>query len=565
MTASHPQALNRAQAERFGQALALLRSGQHARALSIAEILVREVPAAADAWQLLGMCLADNGDHAQSRAAFERALALLPGNPSVSRNYGACLARRGKALRTAGEFEAARPLLRDALALAPDLVSAWVDLAAVSRALGRIEDALAAFQRAEAMLDRGSAAAREVRNAISGVLAEAGRPSEALACARDLIAQHPDHAPAYETLSTLLWEHGPEIAPEEDPLGLFRSAALTRPDDRPLQLAYARMLLSTKRADEALAVLQPLRKREPGDAVLDWFAADALDALQEHDQAAALYATAARSHLCELPDFLNARARHAFRVRDVDLAADCAENAVRLDPVNQEAWSHLGTAWRLAGDEREYWLCDYEKMVRYVEIAPPPGYDDLPAFLGVLEAVLGKLHNATREPVNQSVRGGTQTAGQLFGRLEPVIRETEAALRGAVEDWLAVLPLRVEHPFLARKQPGVRFVGSWSVRLKASGRHSNHIHPKGWMSSAFHVALPGAARDSDHRSQAGWLQFGMPLEDLGLDLPPRRIVQPKPGHLALFPSYVWHGTVPFEAPEDRLTVAFDMQPRREAS
>lgn len=557
-----PQALTKGQAQRFQQATALLRAGQKAAALAVAQGLIREVPTAADAWQLMAICLDERGDALQSDAAFERALQLAPGNAMVSRTYGTCLARRGHALRMAGEFDLARSILRKAVDLAPALGAAWVDLAAVCRSAGRIEEALAAFRRAEQIVDPCSTVALDIRNAICGVLAEAGRPSEALASARGLLALHPAYAPGHETLSTLLWEHGTELAPGEDPLGHFRAVAQARPGDRPMQLAYARMLLSTKRPDEALAVIEALRSRDPGHAVLDWFAADALDALGECEQASLLYAGAARSHLGELPDFLNARARHAFRIKDVDLATECAAKAVQLDPVDQEAWSHLGTAWRLAGDEREYWLCDYERLVRYVEIAPPPGYDDLSTFLDALKEMLGELHNATREPVNQSVRGGTQTPGHLFGRGDRVLREAEVALRATVEDWLATLPVSADHPFLARKQPGIRFVGSWSVRLKASGRHSNHIHPKGWMSSAFHVSLPGSAVGSGSQAEGGWLQFGMPLEDLGLGLCPRRVIQPKPGHVALFPSYMWHGTVPFEAPEDRLTIAFDMQPLR---
>jgi len=30
--------------------------------------------------------------------------------------------------------------------------------------------------------------------------------------------------------------------------------------------------------------------------------------------------------------------------------------------------------------------------------------------------------------------------------------------------------------------------------------------------------------------------------------------------LAVFPSYMWHGTVPFEDTQPRLTIAFDMVP-----
>jgi hypothetical protein len=82
------------------------------------------------------------------------------------------------------------------------------------------------------------------------------------------------------------------------------------------------------------------------------------------------------------------------------------------------------------------------------------------------------------------------------------------------------------------------------------------------MSSAFYVALPEEMQDGESASHDGWIQFGQPLEDLGLNLTPRRMIRPRPGCLALFPSYMWHGTVPFTGAETRLTVAFDIQPAR---
>ena len=561
MSAARGKPLNAAQAERFRHAHDLLRSGQREQALSVAEALVRQVPDAADAWQLLGMCLADLDRQERAAEAFERALALVPGNATVARNYGVFLARHGKALRASGQFEAAEPVLRKALALSPEQASAWVDLGAVLRLMGRVDAALVAYRQAEGLLQGRGIDAPELQDAINGVLIDAGRPTEALAGARRLVALHPAHVPAHETLGNLLWEGGAELAPGVDPLGGFRAAARAQPGNRALQLALARMLQAAGHPEEVLELLHPLRRSEPGDALLTWFAADALDALGQHEQAAPLYAEAARGELGELPEFLNARARHAFRTRRFDLAASCAEKAIGRDPNDQEAWSHLGVAWRLAGDQREHWLCDYERLVGYVEISPPPGFDDLPAFLRTLAATLHAMHDAGREPVNQSVRGGTQTAGQLFGRDDPVIACLEAALRAAIESWVDTLPEDPAHPFLSRKRRNVRFVGSWSVKLRSSGRHSNHIHPKGWASSAFHVALPGSVMDSESGCHPGWIQFGQPLEDLGLDLPPRRVIRPRPGHLALFPSYMWHGTVPFESADSRLTVAFDMQPK----
>jgi hypothetical protein len=97
-----------------------------------------------------------------------------------------------------------------------------------------------------------------------------------------------------------------------------------------------------------------------------------------------------------------------------------------------------------------------------------------------------------------------------------------------------------------------RFVGSWSVRLTQGGFHEPHIHNEGWLSSAFYVSLPQSAG-----SRAGWLTIGEPQSVLGLDMQPRRVVEPRRGRLILFPSYLWHGTIP-ALPGERLTIAFDV-------
>ena len=39
------------------------------------------------------------------------------------------------------------------------------------------------------------------------------------------------------------------------------------------------------------------------------------------------------------------------------------------------------------------------------------------------------------------------------------------------------------------------------------GRHVNHTHPQGWLSSAFYVDLPEAVNGG---GEAGWILFGEP-------------------------------------------------------
>jgi hypothetical protein len=90
--------------------------------------------------------------------------------------------------------------------------------------------------------------------------------------------------------------------------------------------------------------------------------------------------------------------------------------------------------------------------------------------------------------------------------------------------------------------------------LTDGGFHSVHVHPRGWISSALYLNLPGNLSD-----EQGWLTLGAPPPELGLDLGPTRTVPPKVGQLVLFPSWMWHSTRPFPEGE-RLTVAFDVAP-----
>ena len=92
------------------------------------------------------------------------------------------------------------------------------------------------------------------------------------------------------------------------------------------------------------------------------------------------------------------------------------------------------------------------------------------------------------------------------------------------------------------------------------GHHVPHFHSAGWLSSAYYAALPPTMSEALPGSTAGHIQFGSPPAGLGLDLPARRIVRPEPGRLVLFPSYLWHGTLPFPGEGTRLTAAFDVVP-----
>jgi hypothetical protein len=227
-------------------------------------------------------------------------------------------------------------------------------------------------------------------------------------------------------------------------------------------------------------------------------------------------------------------------------AADLLATDLRQrNPRDQRAVALQATAWRLLGDPRYRELYDYERLVRAWTIDTPPGWSSLDAYLADLATALDRLHRLKAHPIGQSLRGGVQTTQNLDRVDDPVVAAFFAAIAGPIRRHIAAIGERGD----------TRFHGAWSVRLQPGGFHVNHLHPMGWISSACYIGVPDAVANG----REGWLQFGEPGVPTDPPLAAEHFVKPEPGRLVLFPSYMWHGTVPFGGEAPRLSIAFDLQ------
>lgn len=240
--------------------------------------------------------------------------------------------------------------------------------------------------------------------------------------------------------------------------------------------------------------------------------------------------------------------RHNLRNGRIDEAVRLIDSELE-GPKAADIWPYAETVWRMTRDPRFEWLSGDANLISVFDLR-----EEL-ATIPDLTTLLRSLHAVSGRYLNQSVRGGSQTDGPLFSRIEPEIRSLRSIIAGAVEQHVARFgSLPDLHPQKMAAGKRVRFTGSWSVRLTDGGFHSVHVHPRGWISSALYLGLPENLSEEE-----GWLTLGEPPPELGLDLGPMRTVPPKLGQLVLFPSWMWHGTRPFPEGE-RLTVAFDVAP-----
>jgi uncharacterized protein (TIGR02466 family) len=241
-----------------------------------------------------------------------------------------------------------------------------------------------------------------------------------------------------------------------------------------------------------------------------------------------------------------------------DVALAKLRAALQGRPEDQSLWGWAATAARAAGDPLYGELCDYDAVVQAYDLATPAGWPALDDFLGDLAKSLKELHTYQQHPTNQSLRHGSQSMHLLTGSSDPAVKAFFQAVDAPIREHMAKLGEGAD-PLRRRNTGDYHIQGAWSVRLRPNGFHRDHFHPEGWLSSAFYVETPDAALESADKQ--GWIGFGRPPFATDPPMAPAHFVKPKPGRLVLFPSYMWHGTVPFTTDETRLTIAFDAVPK----
>lgn len=371
----------------------------------------------------------------------------------------------------------------------------------------------------------------------------AGDSDRAIAEIEALLAQHPGWYPGHDRLIRLRWMMGERDRATE----LIERSAAAHPGDLNLWRILIAARMEAGRWEAALDAIGRGRA-----ALGEQLGFTANEAAIRSETGAAAEADTLFEILGGVEDLSVAirHVRHLLRTGRIDAALPLIERWLAPSGARRDMWPYAAIAWRLTGDPREQWLDGDPRFVSVIDLA-----DRIPD-LDRLASVLRGLHRARSEHLDQSVRGGTQTDGPLFSRLEPEVQALRALIVETVAGHVARLPARdPRHPLLGFDRPvRPRFAGSWSVRLDGQGHHANHVHPAGWISSAFYVALPD---QSGAGGEAGWLTLGSPQAELGLAMRPVRAIQPRPGRLVLFPSTMWHGTIRHQAGE-RLTVAFDI-------
>jgi tetratricopeptide (TPR) repeat protein len=213
---------------------------------------------------------------------------------------------------------------------------------------------------------------------------------------------------------------------------------------------------------------------------------------------------------------------------------------------------------RLGRDEEACAVMSLDRHVAVCDLPAPAEYGDGETFRQSLAAEICRNPTLAPDPRGKATRDGRQTR-HLRQPDAIAIEALIAQIKHAAQDYARQLSASDEAFVMAR--PELARLDVWAVVYGKDGRQKAHLHPHGWLSGVYYVT---ASRPADASLYRGPLILGA-LDPRAHGVEPpwgTREIEPVPGRLVLFPSYLPHATQPSGVEGARISVAFDVVPAK---
>ncbi len=174
----------------------------------------------------------------------------------------------------------------------------------------------------------------------------------------------------------------------------------------------------------------------------------------------------------------------------------------------------------------------------------------------LIESFFEEINQSNITKKKQSLlQNGFQSSGNLFLHNSPSINIMKEIINDSIESFRKKF---INHDIdLIKRWPKNYSILSWLIVMKKQGNLLAHMHKHGWISGSIYLRIPEKEKENE-----GDIKFSTHGGDYPHDnkIFPSKIVDLKKGNIVMFPSSLFHSTIPFSSNEDRITLAFDVIP-----
>jgi len=482
------------------QLIGLLNNNQLAQAESIAKKLISKHANVFILHHVLSLALDGQQKFAESVISYKNALKLQPNTPDLLFNLGI-------ALTHINQFDEAIATYQKAIQIKPDFFEAYGNLGTVLQTQGQLIAAIESYQKG---LKINPQDARGYFN-LGTALRDNGALAEAVNSYKKAISLFPNYTDAHNNLGETLRDLGDMHAA----VNSYQAALALNPNHAQANYNMAEFCYLAKRYLDAIP----------------YFEASQLDDWQER-RLYCLYKAEKFSDFKAQRDALINHSKHTSPFL-ATLSTHYSINFSEPDPYN---------------------FCKNGLDFVYRKSIPELVNTDL------LQALLNDINTADIAERKQGrLTNGQQSAGNLFKRNEASFQTLAGLIK---QQFLAYKNhfIDADCELIQSFPKDLEFTSSWYVKMQQGGHLSAHIHEFGWISGAVYLAMP------DTNGLEGAFEYGTHGDDYPITQPdknfmfPTAQIMPNVGDIVLFPSSLFHRTIPFNSADSRICIAFDLKP-----
>jgi tetratricopeptide (TPR) repeat protein len=101
-------------------------------------------------------------------------------------------------------------------------------------------------------------------------------------------------------------------------------------------------------------------------------------------------------------------------------------------------------------------------------------------------------------------------------------------------------------------------MNGWFISMKNEGFLENHNHSEGWVSGSIYLKIPNNLKNNE--GDIKFSSFSKDYPEINNKVLSSKTLTLETGGIIIFPSSLYHSTIPFESNEKRITFAFDLNP-----
>lgn len=407
-------------------------------------------------------------------------------------------------LRTDGRIAESESHFQQAINLESNYIAAYNNLGLVKKELGKVAQAEVIFRKA-INIDRNDA---NSYNNLGNLLLDRGALKEAIEHYRRCVRLDPGFVGAYNNLGNALKELGQIEEAEE----CYLRALAQDPTFASARFNLGILLFESERFKDAYENFEVIAEEtsNPYELRCAYFLEDENRLLQKINKSNAKYKTNA---------VIGSITSCASRRYDIKLP-----NSFCNEPLK---YSH---EIQLANE------CDFKRQ-----------------FIEPAISILADPDTIYKEQGHLS--NGLQTAGNIFNYEKYKSVEAVEVLRSQIGIYRKRFG-QSDEGFI-RDWPDSFSISGWLVSMQSGGSLTAHMHDNGWITGSVYINVP-VKPNQDDGSLVLCVNDGENLAEE--DLEEKRTIRVNTGSLCIFPSSLLHYTVPFDSPEARIVLAFDIIP-----